>query len=65
MAARADRHLLYQRGVQSPHFDAELLQQIYHQARGAKALHFREDFCAGAATLCAWLEQGDCLLYTF
>ena len=59
MAARADRHLLYQRGVQSPHFDAELLQQIYHQARGAKALHFREDFCAGAATLCAWLEQGE------
>jgi len=58
LAAQADKHRLYQLGVQSPHADAALLQKIYRQARGARALHFREDFCAGAATLCAWLQQG-------
>ncbi len=58
LAEQADRHRLYQLGVQSPHADVALLQQIYRQARGTPATHFREDFCGAAATLCAWLEQG-------
>ena len=57
-AERADKHSLYQLGVQSPEADVALLQQVYQQARGAPALRLREDFCAAAATLCAWVEQG-------
>ena len=34
------------------------MQQVYQQARGASAIHFREDFCGTAVTLCAWIEQG-------
>lgn len=58
LAERADRHELYQLAVQSPQADVDLLQQVYQQARGKLAFHFREDFCGTAATLCAWLEQG-------
>ena len=58
MAQQFDRHYIYQRGVQSPHADVELIQRVYRQARGARARHLREDFCGTAATLCAWLEQG-------
>lgn len=58
MAERFDKHHAYQLALQSPEVDVALLQQVYKQARGAKAHHFREDFCGTAATLCAWLEQG-------
>ena len=58
LAEQADKHHLYQLGVQSPHTDVALLQQVYQQARGTSAIHFREDFCGTAVTLCAWIEQG-------
>lgn len=58
LAERCDKYHIYERALQSPEVDVELLQLIYKQARGRKARHLREDFCGSAATLCAWLEQG-------
>jgi len=62
MPARAqptrDRHVLYQRAVQTPDIDARFLDRVYRRANGTPAMLFREDFCGTAALSCAWIEQG-------
>lgn len=59
IAEQTDRYQIYQQAVQSSCEDVALLQEVYQQARGSVAHHFREDFCGTAATLRAWLQQGD------
>ena len=58
IAESSDRHAVYQKAVQSPQADIELLQYFYTEARGRKAYHFREDFCGTGLTLSHWVKQG-------
>lgn len=52
MAARADRHALYERAVQDPVGDAADLARFYRRYRKTDPVSLREDFC-GTATLAA------------
>jgi len=56
LAARADRHRLYERSVQSTEEDVELIAQIYEERRGRKARTLREDFCGTAHLACQWVR---------
>ena len=56
LAARADRHRLYERSVQSTEEDVELIAQIYEERRGRKPRTLREDFCGTAQLACEWVR---------
>lgn len=56
MAARADRHDLYERAVQDPKTDAKTLADFYRRFRGRRAISLREDFCGTAALSVAWAK---------
>ncbi len=58
LAARADKHHIYQLAVQSPEADIELLQYFYRSRRKRNAWRLREDFCGTALTLAHWVDQG-------
>lgn len=58
LAERADKHDIYQRAVQSPEADIELLQNLYRKSRGRKAWRLREDFCGTGLTLAHWVAKG-------
>ena len=51
MAAKADRHELYELSVQAPETDAATLAKLYKKLRKRHAMSLREDFC-GTALLC-------------
>ena len=53
MAEQADSHDLYQKSVQSPDNDMELLSDYFKEYTGNFLRHFREDFC-GTAYLSAY-----------
>lgn len=58
-AKTADRHVLYQKSVQAPDFDVELLHKHFRRRVGRKPLSLREDFC-GTALLCGeWVASDD------
>jgi hypothetical protein len=56
LAAKADRHDLYERAVQDPAGDAAFLQRVYRRLRGRPALGLREDFCGTAVISLAWIH---------
>ncbi len=59
IAERADKHVLYEKAVQSPEADVEFFSKVYRETRGREAVRFREDFC-GTATLSAhWVGSGE------
>ena len=56
-AKSADPHELYERSVQDPEPDVELLARHFRRERGRSALSLREDFC-GTALFCAtWIRS--------
>jgi SAM-dependent methyltransferase len=57
-ARTADKHILYQKSVQAPDYEVQLLHKLYKKAYGKKALSMREDFC-GTAILCAAWAKSD------
>ena len=58
LAARADRHFLYEQSVQSPEADIEFFLDRYRERNGKEPILVREDFC-GTARLCRlWVEGG-------
>jgi hypothetical protein len=57
-ARTADKHILYQKSVQAPEYEVQLLTKLYKKAYGKKALTMREDFC-GTAILCAAWAKSD------
>ena len=59
IADRADKHVLYQKAVQSPEADVEFFQKIYRDARGRDPLRFREDFCGTGTLSAAWCASAD------
>lgn len=52
MADIADRHLLYEKSVQSPEEDANFLISYFTNYMGRELRVFREDFCGTAALAC-------------
>ncbi|MCA9634670.1 MAG: class I SAM-dependent methyltransferase [Myxococcales bacterium] len=53
-ASRADKHVLYQRAVQSPGADVEFFSERFEEMRGRPALRLREDFCGTALLATTW-----------
>ena len=56
-AQRADRYDLYQRSVQEPDPDLQLVKRVFERRFGRPPRMLREDFCAAAAMACRWVER--------
>ncbi|MEQ8767886.1 MAG: class I SAM-dependent methyltransferase [Planctomycetota bacterium] len=56
-AKTADRHILYQRSVQAPDFDAEFLAKRYKKATGKPLRFLREDFCGTFLLSCEFVKM--------
>jgi len=59
MAARADRHRLYQRSVQDVEAEIDFVEQVWEELRERPAIFLREDFCGTANTACEWVVRDD------
>ena len=57
MAARADRHVLYQKSVQAVDAEIDFVDETYKTLRGRHATTLREDFCGTANTSCEWVRR--------
>jgi len=59
LAAKADKHELYELAVQDPEQDVAFLRQAYECVRGHAPRLLREDFCGTAAVCATWVAQGE------
>ncbi len=57
MAARADRHVLYQASVQDVEAEIDFIEETWASLRGEPATLLREDFCGTANTACEWVRR--------
>lgn len=57
LAEQADRHVLYQKSVQDPETEIELLEEKFRELRGVKPLSLREDFCGTAYLSVHWCKS--------
>jgi hypothetical protein len=57
MAARADRHDLYQRSVQDVESEIDFVSETWSALRTRPARLLREDFCGTANTSCEWVRR--------
>ncbi len=57
MAARADRHDLYQKAVQCVEAEIDFVDETFTLLRRRKARLLREDFCGTANTACEWVRR--------
>jgi SAM-dependent methyltransferase len=58
MAARADRHVLYEGSVQDPESELEFVSETFEALTGRPLKSIREDFCGTAHTACHWVGLG-------
>lgn len=57
LAARADRHVLYEKSVQNAEAEIDFVDKTFRELRGRRARWLREDFC-GTANVCAeWVRR--------
>jgi cyclopropane fatty-acyl-phospholipid synthase-like methyltransferase len=56
-ATTADKWDLYERSVQEPSADIDLIDQVWRELRGRQAHHLREDFCGTAVNSVAWVKH--------
>ena len=59
LAARADRHRLYEAAVQTPDIECEFLDALFQERRGRTPLRLREDFCGTGAMTAEWVRRGN------
>lgn len=57
MAARADRHALYELAVQDPETEVDLVSRNFKRLRGVPARTVREDFCGTGVFSIAWAKS--------
>jgi SAM-dependent methyltransferase len=57
MAARADRHVLYEQSVQCVEAEIDFVDETFRSLRRRRARLLREDFCGTAATACEWVRR--------
>jgi len=55
LAARADRHLLYEASVQDPETELEFVAETFAELSGRPLRRIREDFCGTANTAAFWV----------
>jgi len=53
-AKTADKHVLYEKSVQSPDSDVEFFDRVFEATFGELPISLREDFCGTAALCCEW-----------
>jgi len=58
LAARADRHRLYEASVQDPESELEFVAETFSELAGRRLRSIREDFCGTANTACHWVASG-------
>ncbi|MFI5402590.1 MAG: class I SAM-dependent methyltransferase [Planctomycetota bacterium] len=56
-AATADRWTLYERSVQEPEADCDLVEQVWRELRGREPRLLREDFCGTAVSAIEWVKR--------
>ncbi|MDH5230415.1 MAG: class I SAM-dependent methyltransferase [Gammaproteobacteria bacterium] len=56
MADTADKHILYQKSVQSPEFELDFFRDRYNEIRGGFPQLMREDFCGSALLSTEWCK---------
>lgn len=59
MAERADRHVLYEKSVQSPETEIDFIDTTFHKLKGRHPSIWREDFCGTANNSCEWVRRRD------
>ncbi|MCB1743932.1 MAG: class I SAM-dependent methyltransferase [Gammaproteobacteria bacterium] len=57
MAAKADKHVLYQQSVQCVESEIDFVDQTFRRIRKRKAQRLREDFCGTANTASEWVRR--------
>jgi cyclopropane fatty-acyl-phospholipid synthase-like methyltransferase len=57
MAAKADRHVLYEDSVQCVEAEIDFIDEAFKTLRNRKAWLLREDFCGTANTSCEWVRR--------
>ena len=57
-AERADRHVLYEKAVQSARAEIDFVSATFRNLRGRPARVLREDFCGTAHNSCEWVRRG-------
>ncbi len=58
-AKTADINELYERSVQCPESEVELIIQAWKELRGREPVSLREDFCGTSAVAREWVQQND------
>lgn len=53
---KTDKHILYQKAVQSPDAEVDFCDWVYRRIYGKKPTRFREDFCGTGLISCAWVK---------
>ena len=56
-AATADPHVLYEKSVQDPESEVELIDQVWNEQRNRQPRLIREDFCGTAVASAAWVKH--------
>jgi hypothetical protein len=57
MADGADKYALYRLSVQDPEHEVSMFRRFYKDAYGREPMTLREDFCAGFAVCCEWVQS--------
>lgn len=57
MAARMDRHDLYQKSVQGVEAEIDFIEETFQSLRGRKPTLIREDFCGTANSSCEFVKR--------
>lgn len=57
LAAKADRHVLYEHAVQCVEAEIDFVDDTFKDLRGRRARVIREDFCGTANTSCEWVRR--------
>lgn len=57
LAAKADRHVLYQEAVQCVEAEIDFVDETFRTLSGRRAVRLREDFCGTANTSCEWVRR--------
>jgi SAM-dependent methyltransferase len=58
MARQADRHVLYEKSVQDPESEIEVLTEKFRELKGRDPMSLREDFCGTALLSVNWCKTG-------
>lgn len=57
MAAKADRHILYEGAVQEPEAEMDFVETTFEEIRGREPVTLREDFCGTGYSSAEWVRR--------